>query len=202
MSAIETQSRRDMSESDICPREDIAAYLDGELNGMAMDECEAHVAQCTTCAGELRVQRQLLCTLDAAFSNSSRMLLPENFTRVVAAHAENNLGGLRNKTERRRALQLSLLVGIVAFALLGAASGALVFQPLRAGAQILVRLLNVFWQTTTDAIEGLAIIARMIGRATIESPHGIGALVAFVFVIAISLLPRLIAKYHRTQIIE
>lgn len=185
-----------------CPREDIAAYLDGELIATRLEEFEAHIAGCSTCAGELRLQRQLLCTLDAAFGSSPRMSLPENFTRVVAAHAENDLAGLRNRIERRRALQLSALLAIAAFALLGAASGALVFQPLRSGAQILARVLELLWHTLADAIEGLAIIARMIGRVTIESPHGIGALVALVFVIAISLLPRLIAKYHRTQIIE
>src|SRR4026207_1259713 len=109
-----------------CPREEIAAYLDGELSGVALEHFEAHVDDCSECAGELRSQRQLLCTLDAAFSNSARIELPENFTRVVATHAEHNLRGLREKSERRRALQLCALLAVTAFALLGATSGALV----------------------------------------------------------------------------
>jgi anti-sigma factor RsiW len=190
------------NDRNICPREEIAAYLDGELSRSALDDFEAHVAQCATCDDELRTQRQLLCTLDAAFSSSARMALPENFTRVVAAHAENDLRGLRQKSERHRALQLAAVLAIAAFALLGAASSALVFQPARARMQIVARLLDLFWQVIAQTAEGAAIIIRMIGRATIDRPHAIVVFLALIFIVAISLLPRLIAKYHRTQIIE
>ena len=190
------------ADKDICPREEIAAYLDGELSGVALEHFEAHLNECSDCAGELRSQRQLLCTLDAAFSSSSRIKLPENFTRVVATHAEHNLRGLREKSERRRALQLCALLAITAFALLGAASGALVLQPARNSLRIAARLLEVLSQAVLEAAEGFAIIGRMIGRAAVASPYGFGALIAFVFIGSIFLLPRLIASYHRTQIIE
>ena len=190
------------AEKNICPREEIAAYLDGELSGVALEHFEAHLTECSECAGELRSQRQLLCTLDAAFSNSSRITLPENFTRIVATHAEHNLRGLREKSERRRALQLCALLAVTAFALLGAASGALVFQPARNSFRIVARLLEVLSQAVLEAAEGFAIVGRMIGRATVASPYGFGALIAIVFIGSICLLPRLIASYHRTQIIE
>ena len=190
------------TDTDICPREEIASYLDGELSGVALEHFEAHVSECSECASELRSQRQLLCTLEAAFSNSSRIKLPENFTRVVATHAEHNLRGLREKSERRRALQLSALLAVTAFALLGAASGALVLQPARNSFRIFARLLEVLSQAVLEAAEGFAILGRMIGRAAVASPYGLGALIAFVFVGSILLLPRLIASYHRTQIIE
>jgi len=190
------------ADKDVCPREEIAAYLDGELSGVALEHFEAHLNECSDCAGELRSQRQLLCTLDAAFSSSSRIKLPENFTRVVATHAEHNLRGLRGKSERRRALQLCALLAGTAFALLGAASGAIVIQPARNSLRMVARLLEVLSQAVLGAAEGFAIIGRMIGRAAVASPYGFGALIAFVFIGSIFLLPRLIASYHRTQIIE
>src|SRR5688572_18307465 len=190
------------AEKNICPREEIAAYLDGELRGVALEHFEAHVTECSECAAELRSQRQLLCTLDAAFSTSARIKLPENFTRVVATHAEHNLRGLRQKPERLRALQLCALLAVTAFALLGAASGALVLQPARNSFRIVARLLEVLSQAVLEAAEGFAIVGRMIGRAAVVSPYGFGALIAFVFIGSIFLLPRLIASYHRTQIIE
>lgn len=190
------------ADENICPREEIAAYLDGELNGVALEQFEAHVAGCSECSSELRSQRQLLCTLDAAFGSLSRIKLPENFTRVVATHAEHNLRWLREKSERRRALQLCALLTVTAFALLGAASGALVLQPARNSLRIGARLLEVLAQALLEAAEGFAIVARMIGRAAVVSPYGFGALIAFVFIGSIFLLPRLIASYHRTQIIE
>lgn len=190
------------ADKNICPREEIAAYLDGELSGTALEHFEAHVAECSACAGEMRSQRQLLCTLDAAFGGSSRIELPENFTRVVATHAEHNLRGLRDKSERRRAVQLCAMLALTGFALLGAASGALVLQPARNSFRIVARVSEVLSQAILEAAEGFAIVGRMIGRAAVASPYGLGAAIAFVFIGSIFLLPRLIASYHRTQIIE
>ena len=188
---------------DNCPREDVAAYLDGELADAALADFEAHAAACLDCTAELRSQRQLLCTLDAAFSNTSRIALPESFTRVVTTYAEHDLRGLRGKSERRRVLQLSALLAIGAFALLGAASRALVWQPARNSFRFATRLIEILSQTLFEAAEGVAIIGRMIGRAAGASPHGFAAAaLALVFIIAVYLLPRLIASYHRTQIIE
>ena len=186
----------------ICPREEIAAYLDGELSGAALDHFEAHVAECSECACELRSQRQLLCTLDAAFSSSSRIELPENFTRVVATHAEHNLRGLRGKSEQRRVLQLCAILAVAAFALLGAASGTLVFQPARNSFRIVARVSEVLSQAVLEAAEGFAIVGRLISRAAVAGPYGLGAAIALVFIGSIFLLPRLIASYHRTQIVE
>jgi anti-sigma factor RsiW len=191
-----------LSPEQACPREDIAAYLDGELNGSALPAFEEHIEQCAECAAELRSQRQLLCTLEAAFSNSGRIKLPANFSRVVAAHAEGDMRGLRHKSERRRALQLCTLLGVAAFTLLGAASGALIFQPARGFMRLVARVLDLVWQTFADAAEGATIVARVIGRAGVASSYGFGIFVALVFLIAISLLPRLIANYHRTEFIE
>ena len=190
------------ADQNTCPREEIAAYLDGELGGVALEHFEAHLTGCLKCAGELRSQRQLLCTLDAAFSSSSRIKLPEDFTRVVATHAEHNLRGLREKPERLRALQLCALLAVTAFALLGAASGALVLTPARNSFRIVARLLEVLSQTVLEAAQGFAIVGRMMGRAAVAGPYGFGAMIAFVFIGSIFLLPRLIASYHRTQIIE
>lgn len=193
-----------MSEmTDNCQREEIAAYLDGELSGGALESFEAHVAKCSNCADELRSQRQLLCTLEAAFSSSFRVSLPENFTRVVATQAESNLRGLREKPETWRMLQLCMALGISAFALLGVTSGAIVLQPILNSFHVFGRVIELFWHTVAGVAEGLAIIGRMLGRAAVTSPHGLGAaMMVLVFIIAVSLLTRLIASYHRAQIVE
>lgn len=185
-----------------CPREEIAAYLDGELDGDVLTAFEAHVEQCGECATELRSQRQLLCTLEAAFGNSRQIELPENFTRVVAARAENHLGGLRHKGERRRALQLCAILLLAAFALLGTATTGLIFRPVTAFLRITGSALDMLVRTAADAAEGASIIARLIARTSVSGPHGFGFLIALIFLVAISLLPRLIASYHRTEFIE
>ncbi len=186
----------------ICPVEDVAAYLDGELSSASEEAFESHVAHCADCAAELRQQRQLLCTLEAAFTQPSRFDLPQDFTRVVAAHAESDMRGVRNKSERRRALQLCALLALAAFALLGATSSAVVFQPLGRFAQIIARISDLLWQTMYDAAIGVIIILRMLSRAALVSPYGLGLFLTVTFLIAVTLLPRLIANYHRKEIIE
>jgi hypothetical protein len=120
----------------------------------------------------------------------------------VATHAESNLRGLREKSETWRVLQLSLALAFGGLALLGATSGALVFEPARNSLKIAGRVIELFWHTVAGIAEGLAILGRMIGRAAVVSPRGLGFVIALVFIVAISLLPGLIANYHRTQIIE
>jgi hypothetical protein len=185
-----------------CPLEEVAAYLDGELDGAALETFEAHLQTCAHCATELRAQRQLLCTLDFAFNESRAFELPHDFTRVVAAHAEHDLSGMRRKSERRRAIQLCAILALVSFGLLGAAARALVFDPVRSFFRVAGSLLGLLWQTVFDAGTGVAVIIRVVGRAAIFGPRSLWLFVALALLISLSLLPFLIAKYHRAQIIE
>jgi hypothetical protein len=110
---------------------------------------------------------------------------------------------MRKKSERRRALQLCALLALLAFALLGAASRALVFQPARSFLRIAGSLLDLVGRALYDAGTGAAVIVRVVGRALILAPHGLGLiLIVIPFVIALALLPRLIVNYHRAQVIE
>lgn len=190
------------TDKNLCPREDVAAYLDGELDSAALARFESHVAQCKSCAGELLRQRQLVCTLDAAFNSHADLDLPLEFSRVIAAHAESDVRGLLSRTERRRAAQLCAMLGLAAFALLGAASGALLFQPARRVLRLMARIFELFWQTTSDAAESLGIILRVLARGFTGSPYIWPALIGLTLIIAAAILSRLIGKYHRTQIIE
>ena len=185
-----------------CPLEDVAAYLDGELDGAALAAFEIHLKSCGNCAAELRNQRQLLCTLDFAFNESRGLELPHDFTRVVAAHAEHDLSGMRRKGERHRAIQLCATLALVSFALLGAASRTLIFDPVQSFFHVAGSLFGLLWQAVFDAGTGVAVIVRVVGRATVFGPRSLWLLVALVLIISLLLLPFLIAKYHRAQIIE
>lgn len=103
----------------ICPCEDLAAYIDGELPPAAELELELHLAVCSQCAAELNSQKKMLCALDSALAEEERGFeLPEDFTRIVVANAESTVGGLRCPRERLKAffvctaLFLLVLVGL------------------------------------------------------------------------------------------
>lgn len=191
----------DFSESK-CLLEDVAAYLDGELNEAGVNRFEDHLRSCVDCATELRAQRQLLCTLDVAFNGTRSFQLPHNFTRIVTARAESDLRGMRNKHERRRALKLCAVLALVSFALLGAAARTIVFDPLSTMFRISRTVLQLAWHAASETVMTAAFLARVIMRAVLVGQNGLGLLMLVAFLIAVSVLPFLLVKYHRAQTIE
>src|SRR6267142_439926 len=100
-----------------CQIEQIAAYLDGELDDALGSRFEAHIRECSTCGAELIEQRRLLCALDSVLSRGSELPLPTNFARIVAARAESDMSGVRERCEHGRALRLCLILAAASFAL-------------------------------------------------------------------------------------
>jgi len=185
-----------------CQLEDVAAYLDGELSDAGTNRFEEHLRSCVECATELRAQRQLLCTLDVAFNSTRSFQLPHNFTRIVTARAESDLSGMRNRHERRRALKLCALLAAVSFALLGAAARTIVLDPLRTFFKIAGSLLQLAWHATSDAVMSATVLVRVIGRGILEAENGVLLFAIVGFLFSISILPFLLARYHRAQTIE
>jgi len=185
-----------------CQLEDVAAYLDGELSDAGTNRFEEHLRSCVECATELRAQRQLLCTLDVAFNSTRSFQLPHNFTRIVTARAESDLSGMRNRHERRRALKLCALLAAVSFALLGAAARTIVLDPLRTFFKIVGSLLQLAWHATSDTVVSATVLVRVIGRGILEAENGVLLFAIVGFLFSISILPFLLARYHRAQTIE
>jgi anti-sigma factor RsiW len=188
--------------SEKCQLEDVAAYLDGELNEASANRFEDHLRSCSDCATELRAQRQLLCTLEVAFNGNRSFQLPHNFTRLVTARAESDLSGMRNKRERRRALKLCAGLALVSFALLGTAARTVVLDPLTTLFRISRTLLQLAWQAASEMVLSATVLGRVIVRAVLLDQNGLGLLMLVAFLIAISVLPFLLVKYRRAQTIE
>ena len=184
-----------------CPLDDIAAYLDGELGGQALANFETHLQSCKPCARQLLEQRLLLSALQAALSDSRSIELPRDFTRVVTTHAESDFSGMRRQSERWKALKVCGVLGLFSFALLGATCLRLVFEPIRSFTRIAKSVLELTWHTAYELGTAAVVIVRVSGGAIISEPHGLRWL-ALIFLFSIFLLPLLIVRYHRAQIIE
>jgi anti-sigma factor RsiW len=185
-----------------CAVQDVAAYLDGELDPDALIRFEAHLKSCADCAAQLRAQKQLLCTLNVAFKDSDLFALPQNFTQVVTKRAESDLSGMRRKPERRRALKLCAVLALVSFALMGAAARVIIFDPVRSFLRAVGSVLDLCWSAASEAFQSVGVIVRILGRAVFLSQRGLILFLVFVLVLSISFLLVLIARYHRAQIIE
>lgn len=187
-----------------CQSEDIAAYLDGELDVSAALLFERHLKECAPCVAELQEQQRLLWTLDFALGGrqADDIELPVNFSQVVAAHAQSDLSSLRSeRAERGRALRLCLALGVASFALLG---GAAVSESVLKPLSLLIRhagtILAFFGRALYNLGAGLAVIARAVGGHTVFESNSLAVLTFLLLAVALFLLPRLIGSYHRTHI--
>jgi hypothetical protein len=181
-----------------CQIEQIASYLDGELDGTASLLFEGHVKECSCCARELAEQRRLLGALDSVLSRTSDLPLPTNFARIVATHAESDMSGMRERSERGRALLLCAILAVASLALLGVATRAYVFNFVRKIGRPIAVVLDLSWTTSYDAVTGLTVISRVLSKSFVP-----GSLAGFLLLaLAVLLLSRLIGSYHRTRLIE
>src|SRR2546421_46883 len=87
-----------------CPLDEIASYIDGELDAPREMELDAHFSQCAACSDELNLQKQFLCSLESSLKHESELELPPNFTKQIVANAESTVSGLRRPRERFNAL--------------------------------------------------------------------------------------------------
>lgn len=191
--------------SDHCIRksEEIAAYLDGELDAPARSEVEQHLKECSPCARSLREQKRLLCALDFALEDDPQLRLPSNFSQVVAARAQSDMSGLRRPTERRRAMMVCAALACAAQTLLGgAALSETVLTPVIIAGKHVVSLFDLLWQALHGAGRGVSIILRAVSRHFIFDSHPLSALALLLFSSALALLPRLIVSYHRQRTIR
>lgn len=178
---------------------DVAAYLDGELDEGASARFERHTKTCASCATALREQRRLLCVLDVAFGEARRQIqLPANFTEVVKARAQSDMTSVRHRSERRRAVLVSVGLAALSFALLGWQAWNELFAPLRAAAGIAATMLDMTANAFGEAASGIALALGVLGGQMLEEP-GAGSVGAYVAVaVAVALLLRLVVGYHRT----
>lgn len=184
--------------------EDIAAYLDGELDGAARSEVEQHLKGCSACASSLLEQQRLLCTLDFALSDDPVVTLPVNFSQIVAAHAQSDMSGLRQPSEHKRAFRICVALAAGSLILLGgAALSETALRPIIATGRLINSLFDLLWQLLRGVGTGISIVLRAVSRHFIFDSHPMGLLLALLlFILALALLPRLIISYHRQDAIR
>ncbi len=182
--------------------EHIAAYIDGDLEPASRTAFETHLKACAECAAELQTQKLFMCELDSALTNPSALNVPDNFARVVAARAESDMSGVRNRAEHARALRFCIILGLAAFALLGVASSKAIILNAKSVLSKLFGMLGFFGEAVRNAATGLTVIMRAVSRALIADSRLSGFAGFLIVALAVVVLSRLIARYHRTRLID
>jgi hypothetical protein len=135
--------------------------------------------------------------LDSAFDRTfeKRVELPEGFTRQLKARAQNDLSGVRDARERRRALKICAALGLAAFALLGFAALEAVTGPALRAAGAAGAALGVAGRASAEAGSG----AGLVLRAVASGSGPLALLLLLLPVAGLVVLLRLISGYHRAS---
>lgn len=190
------------TDSNICQSDQIAAFVDDELEPAQRLAFEQHVRGCDGCALALRAQRSFMRELDSALANRFDLEVPPNFAKVVAVHAENDMRGVRERAEHRKALRYCIIIGLVAFALLGVASSRAVLASVQSFFKATFGIISLFGKTIYDAMAGFSVLARVVRRGLVGDGGlaDLAALLLLAFVVG--LLTLLISRYHRTRVLD
>jgi anti-sigma factor RsiW len=188
-------------EQKICQKNVIAAYVDGELSEVTTAIFEQHIEDCVECRAELRAHRLFVCELDAVMTDKVEIPVPDNFSRVIAVRASSDLRGVRSRAEHRKAIVICVILALTGFGLLGATARDSVFALIGKFLTGAFSLAAFVWSLAYDAVAGLVVISRVLGRKIIVE-SGSFAVVLVVLAVAILILSRLISNYHRTGATE
>jgi hypothetical protein len=186
----------------ICETENIVAYIEGDLDPALRLALEEHLKDCATCVSELQSQRIFMCELDSALASPFDLAVPANFAEVVAVHAKSDMRGMRDRAEHARALRFCIVLGLAAFALLGVASSKAVLLNLKSIAGKILGVLGFFGEAIFNAAAGFIVISRVVSHGLITDSRFAGLAGLLLVVLFIAVLSRLIARYHRTRLIE
>lgn len=178
----------------ICPREEIAGYIDGEISPHEELELELHFAVCKTCADELNSQKKLLCVLDSFRPAKDDIELPKDFTKVVVTAAESKVSGLRRPQERRKAL--FVCVGLFLLFVIGGESQAL-FGSLGTIAEQFARAGSFLIRFVYDITVGVTIILRSLSNQLVFNSAVSFFVITVIFLISLLTISRLVMRQNR-----
>ena len=168
------------SVTEVCPRDDIAAFVDGELSETQRTKLERHVSDCEICSRSLMEQRQFLAALSASLDSRSGLPLPKDFTKKVVAAAESSVRGIRQPGELFTAIFICAALLIFALFALGPASFGLTSAVYSLGEKLFA-----FGLLVIKLINSLAFAAAVVVRS-LASTLDAGSLLAVAAVIFVS----------------
>lgn len=179
----------------VCPREEILLYLDGELS--ASDELvfEKHLEVCSICHNELNSQKQMFLALNLAFEDKTEIELPKDFAKVVVINAESNVNGLRSRKERSSALFIGL--GLILLALVGlSVENERLFGVVNEFGKQIFTIVGFIFRLTFDFTAGLAVVLRSLSQHFLSNTFLL-TLIIGIFIISLFALSRIWLRFTR-----
>ncbi|HMS41977.1 MAG TPA: zf-HC2 domain-containing protein [Pyrinomonadaceae bacterium] len=182
--------------NELCPREEIVAYIDGEVEPRREFELEMHFAVCASCSEELNAQKKLLCALDSVLLTEREVELPADFTKIVVAKAESNVSGLRRPQERRNALFICAAMFLPLLIWFGAETEAVLATFRNFGEQIFA-VGGLVFHLIYDLAVGFAVISRSLSSQFVFNSIASVVFLLIIFIFSLITVSRLVIRFNR-----
>lgn len=181
---------------EVCPREEIAAFIDGEISPRRELELDMHFAVCSSCTAELNSQKKLLCALDSMILTEREVELPADFTKIIVTKAESNVSGLRRPQERRNALFICTALFLPLLIGFGTETETVLATFAKFTEQILA-ISRLVFHLVYDIAFGAVVILRSLSNHLAFDSLASSALVLILFIISLITVSRLVIRFNR-----
>jgi anti-sigma factor RsiW len=186
----------------ICERNLIGAYVDGELDADLTLLLEDHLESCNDCRFELRAHRLFVCELDAALTGGGdEVPVPRDFSHIIATRATTDMRGVRTRSENRKAFTICVILALGGSALLGVTALNSVFKIAQKFVTTVFGLAAFVATAVYDAAAGLVVIFRVVSRKFIIETGSLWPMLVLL-AFGVLILSRLISQYHRSGATE
>ncbi|MGI8543419.1 MAG: anti-sigma factor family protein [Aridibacter sp.] len=181
-----------------CPREEIVAYIDGELSPREELDLDLHFSKCKICTRELNSQKKVSTTLEILLEDKAEDIkLPENFTKVITAKAESNVSGLRHPKERLSAVFISAILVLLVVVGLRTQFETVSFAVQKFTHQFLA-VVGFIWHTIIDVALVFAVILRSLSQHFVYGSALTLVLILAVFAMTALILSRMVLHFQRS----
>ncbi len=182
---------------DRCPREEIFAYIDRELSPIEEFDLESHLTSCKTCTSEVNAQKKVSNSLEIILEEEMKNIkLPENFSKVVAAKAESNVSGMRQRKEIVRSIAICWV--LLFFLVVGFGSRVSPIIPeFQEFTHQIGSVAGFAFHLGYEALVALAVILRSLTHKLVFGSVVSLVLVVTLFAGAFLSLSRLVSRYSR-----
>jgi len=192
---INTQHNKD---SDYCPREEIFAYIDGELSPDEETNLECHFDECKICQTEVNAQKKVSNSLEIILEEEMKNIeLPEDFSKIVKTKAESDVRGVREKRELSRALIIAATLLVLVIVGLGTQIGS-VWETFERFVEQSGAVLSFVFHLIYDTALGLSLILKTLSQKFVFG-SAVSILHAVVFLaVAFFSLSKLVLRFRRS----
>lgn len=179
-----------------CPKDEISAYIDGELTATRELELDLHFAGCVACTRELNLQKQFLCGLNSTLKHEDELNLPADFARHIVANAESTVAGLRRPRERYNAMFICAALFLFGLFALGTDAGR-IFGDITGAFEQVGAVGGFFGRIVFSISLGLTIIVRSFANAVLLDAPVFVVLFALLAVVLLMYVSRRVLRTHR-----